>query len=135
MGLMDMAMGALNGAFQDKNLMQAASELLSNDSAHGGLSGLVGKFQQAGLSDVVSSWIGRGENLPVSADQISQVLGSNAVAGIAEKFGLNAQDLSSGLAQHLPGLVDKLTPQGQMPEGGLGNASDLLGALGSLLKS
>lgn len=135
MGLMDMAMGALNGAFQDKNLMQAASELLSNDSAHGGLSGLVEKFQQAGLSDVVGSWIGHGQNMPISADQISQVLGSDAVAGIAEKFGFNAQDLSSGLAQHLPGLVDKLTPQGQMPEGGLGNASDLLGALGSLLKS
>jgi uncharacterized protein YidB (DUF937 family) len=135
MGLMDMAMGALGSAMQDKGLLQAASELLSNDSAQGGLSGLVEKFQQAGLSDVVGSWIGRGENMPISADQISQVLGSDAVAGIAEKFGLNAQELSSGLAQHLPSLVDKLTPQGQMPEGGLGNAADLIGALGSLLKS
>lgn len=107
--------------------------LLANDGAHGGLGGLVGKFQQAGMGDVVSSWIGKGENMPISADQLQNVLGSDAVANIAQQMGLNSSDALGQLSQMLPGLVDKLTPNGAAPAGGFGNMDDLAGMLGGLL--
>jgi uncharacterized protein YidB (DUF937 family) len=110
-----------------------ASSLLSNDGDHGGVNGLIGKFEQAGLGNVLNSWISSGSNLPISGDQLQQVLGSDAVAGIAQKLGMNTGDAMSHLSGMLPGLVDKLTPNGQLPTGGLGNAGDLMGMLGGLL--
>lgn len=107
--------------------------LLANDGGQGGLGGLVGKFQQAGMGDVVSSWIGKGENLPISADQLQNVLGSDAVSSIAAKLGMNPNDALGQLSTMLPGLVDKLTPNGAAPDGGLGNMGDLAGILGGLL--
>jgi uncharacterized protein YidB (DUF937 family) len=107
--------------------------MLANDGEHGGLGGLVGKFQQAGMGDVVSSWIGKGENMPISADQLQNVLGSDAVASIAQKMGLNSGDALGQLSTMLPGLIDKLTPNGAAPAGGLGNMGDLAGMLGGLL--
>jgi uncharacterized protein YidB (DUF937 family) len=77
----------LNGISQQGGtagaIASVAGSLLANDGDHGGLGGLVGKFEQAGLGNVVSSWIGSGQNLPISADQLQSVLGSDAVAGIA----------------------------------------------------
>ena len=106
---------------------------MANNGAHGGLDGLVAKFSQAGLGDVVQSWIGHGGNLPVSADQLSSVLGGDALAGIASQLGVDPAQASSQLAQVLPGLIDKLTPHGAAPAGGLGNADELMGMLGGLL--
>jgi uncharacterized protein YidB (DUF937 family) len=106
---------------------------LANDGDQGGLGGLVGKFEQAGLGNVVSSWIGSGQNLPISADQLQSVLGSDAVSSIAAKLGINPADAMGQLSTMLPGLVDKLTPNGQAPTGGLGNMGDLAGMLGGLL--
>jgi uncharacterized protein YidB (DUF937 family) len=114
-------------------LASVAGSLLANDGEHGGLGGLVGKFEQAGLGNVVSSWIGSGQNLPISADQLQSVLGSDAVAGIAAKLGINPGDALGQLSTMLPGLVDKLTPNGAAPAGGLGNMGDLAGMLGGLL--
>ena len=126
------------GQAQGANPMVAVlGSLLSNDSAQGGLGGLgglVSKFQEAGLGNVVQSWIGSGENLPISADQISQVLGSDGLANIAQQLGLGNGDAAGQLSEMLPGLIDKLTPNGQAPEGGLGNMGDLAGMLGGLLK-
>jgi uncharacterized protein YidB (DUF937 family) len=107
--------------------------MLANDGEHGGLGGLVGKFQQAGMGEVVSSWIGKGENMPISADQLQSVLGSDAVSSIAQKMGLNSGDALGQLSTMLPGLIDKLTPNGAAPTGGLGNMGDLAGMLGGLL--
>ena len=115
-------------------LLQELTGLLGNDGSHGGLGGLMDKFQQAGLGHLMSSWVGSGQNLPVSADQLNQVLGSDAVAGIASKLGIDPQQAAGQLSQLLPGLIDHLTPQGQAPQNGLGNAGELLGMLGSLLK-
>lgn len=97
-------------------------------SQNGGLDGLLKKFQSGGLGDVVASWVGTGENLPVSAQQIQAVLGSEQVAAIASKLGVDPQQVASQIAQVLPGLVSKLTPNGQMPEGGdlLAKGADLL---------
>lgn len=127
----------LNGISQQGGTVGAiasvAGSLLANDGDHGGLGGLVGKFEQAGLGNVVNSWIGSGQNLPISADQLQSVLGSDAVAGIAAKLGINPADAMGQLSTMLPGLVDKLTPNGQAPAGGFGNMGDLAGMLGGLL--
>ena len=149
MGLLDSVLGAVTnnaqggGGFADligmvsnnPQLMQAAASMLGNDGGAGGLEGLVAKFQEAGLGDVIGSWIGSGQNQPISADQLANVLGSNALSGIASKLGVDPGVVAGQLANILPGLVDNLTPTGQSPAGGLGNAGDLMGALGALLKS
>ncbi len=149
MGLLDAVLGAVTnnaqgggGGLQDiigmvtsnPQLMEAAASMLGNDGAQGGLGGLVSKFQEAGLGDVIGSWIGSGQNQAISADQISNVLGSDALAGMAGKLGMDPSQVAGQLSSILPGLVDKLTPAGQAPAGGLGNAGDLMGMLGSLLK-
>ena len=93
---------------------------LASHLGKGGLEGIVAKFQQGGMTEIVQSWIGTGGNLPISADQIQAVLGSEQVAGLAKSMGID----SSQLAHALPGLIDHLTPGGQLPQGGIG---DILG--------
>ena len=115
-------------------LMQALTGLLSNDGRQGGLTGLIAKFQQAGLGDVIGSWVGSGQNQAVSGEQLTNVLGTDAMAGLAEKLGMSQGDAAGQLSNILPGLIDKLTPQGQAPASGLGNAGDLMGMLGGLLQ-
>ncbi len=114
-------------------LMQVATSLLGNDGSAGGLEGLIAKFQQAGLGDVMASWVGTGRNQAISGDQLGQVLGNDTLSGLARQLGVNSGDLAGQLSSVLPGLVDQLTPNGHAPAGGLGNAGDLMGALGSLL--
>ena len=92
----------------------------------GGLIGLVARMQQSGLGDVAKSWVGTGQNQPISPDQLGGVLGQDTVAGMAGQLGMNQGDLLSQLSQMLPQVVDKLTPQGQIPHGDIGG---LLGAV------
>ena len=135
MGLLDSVMGAVMGQVQQQGGVAAVlGELLANDGAGGGLRGLVEKFNEAGLGEVVGSWIGKGDNLPVSADQLKEVLGSDLLGKLAGQLGMDPAQASGQLADMLPGLVDQLTPQGVAPENGLGNAGDLLGMLGGLLQ-
>ena len=93
----------------------------------GGLIGLVARMQQSGLGDIAKSWIGTGDNHPISPDQLGGVLGHDTVSNMAQQLGLNHGDLLSQLSQMLPQVVDKLTPQGQIPHGDIG------GMLGGLL--
>lgn len=132
MGLFDAVAQAVTQQAQGGSLLSVVGQLLSNDGEQGGLSGLVAKFNEAGLGQEVASWISRGENLPISAEQISQVLGSGAVSDIASKLGLGNGEAAQQLAQALPDIVDKLTPNGEAPAGGLGQAGDILGALAGL---
>jgi uncharacterized protein YidB (DUF937 family) len=148
MGLLDSVMSAVSNQAQggeglqglmgmlsnQPQLIQAVSSLLGSDGQFGGLQGLMLKFQQGGLGDVVSSWVGKGENLPISAEQLSGVLGNDTLKGLASQLGLNADDLAGQLSSVLPGMVDKLTPDGQVPSSGLSNGGDLMGMLGGLLK-
>lgn len=92
-------------------------EKLTNHLGDGGLEGIVTKFQQGGLGEVVQSWIGTGGNLQISSEQIEAVLGSDQVKSLTHAMGID----SSQLAQALPGLIDHLTPNGQMPQGGIGD--------------
>ncbi len=84
------------------------------NSQPGGLSGLVEQFHAKGLGGLVSSWVGTGQNLPVSADQIQHVLGSEQVEELAAKAGISPEICGSHLAQLLPLIVDQLTPKGQV---------------------
>lgn len=137
MGLLDAVAGVLGGGGagapaqgDGTSLVNAVLGMLANGSAQGGLAGLVQQFEQAGLGHVVSSWISSGQNLPISADQISQVLGGSGVLShLSTQTGVPAGDLSGHLSQMLPGLIDQLTPHGQVPQGGLGDVGSLLGKL------
>lgn len=136
MGLLDSVMGAVTGqAGQPGGLASVLGGLLANNSELGGLNGLIEKFKQAGLGDVIQSWIGQGENLPISAEQITQVLGSGTIGNIASQLGIDPAQASGQLAQMLPNLINTLTPGGEAPQGGLGQAGDLMGMLGGFLKS
>lgn len=135
MGLFDSVLGAVSSQLEQQGgLAHVVSGLLANNGELGGIQDLVEKFNQAGLGDVVNSWIGKGANLPISADQLSSVLGSDVLTNAAGKLGLDPLQLSGQLSAMLPGLVDKLTPQGAAPAEGLGNAGDLMGILGGLLQ-
>ena len=81
----------------------------------GGLSGLLQSFQQGGHGEVMNSWIGPGQNQPIAPDQLHQALGPDAVNNLSRLTGLPADQLVSELSRVLPGVVDKLTPQGRMP--------------------
>ncbi|HOJ03822.1 MAG TPA: YidB family protein [Bacteroidota bacterium] len=131
MGILDSITGAVTGGTNNSGIMDAIGGLLG-DQASGGLSGLVENFTKGGLGDVVGSWVGTGENKPVSAGQIQSVLGNEHIQGIAAKLGLSTEDVSAGIASLLPQVIDKLTPDGKVPEqsavqGGLGQIMNLFG--------
>jgi uncharacterized protein YidB (DUF937 family) len=122
MGLLD---GLLGGDGASGEAVNAIGGLLQNHE--GGLGGLVGAFEQGGLGEIAKSWVGTGQNLPISADQIQSVLGSGMVAQFAQKLGIEPQQAAGQLANILPQVIDQLTPNGHAPEGGLG------GMLGGLM--
>jgi len=97
----------------------------------GGLGDLIGRFTQSGLGDVIGSWIGHGPNAPISGDQLTNVLGSDAIGKIAAQLGISHGDAAGQLSQMLPEVIDRLTPNGQAPSGGLGG--DMGALLGQLL--
>ena len=113
--------GAAGGA-ADPSQHSIATDLMGMLSGGGmskGLGGLIDLFNQKGLGDVVSSWVSTGQNLPISADQIQAVLGSAQIQALAAKAGIDVSTASQAIAQILPSLVDKATPNGQMPAGGI----------------
>jgi uncharacterized protein YidB (DUF937 family) len=81
----------------------------------GGLSAIVAKLEQAGLGDQVKSWIGNGQNLPITAEQLQQVLGSDTVKALAARFNIPIDQLAQILAQQLPVAVDHASPNGKLP--------------------
>ncbi|MBP8120678.1 MAG: DUF937 domain-containing protein [Burkholderiales bacterium] len=121
MGLLDGLMGSLMGGQQqggDNPLLQMALQMLTNKGEGGGngLGGLMDAFQNAGLGDQLKSWIGTGQNMPISADQLSEALGSDKIRDIAGQLGMSQGEVSGGLADMLPQLIDKITPNGQLPD-------------------
>ena len=89
-------------------------EVLGTGS-QGGLTAIVAKLEQAGLGDQVKSWISNGHNLPITADQLRQVLGSDTVKQLAAKYNIPVDQLSEVLAQQLPLAVDHASPNGKLP--------------------
>ena len=90
----------------------------------GGLQGLLGQLQKSGLDDQVKSWIGTGANKQVSARQIQDALGDDELAAVADRAGVSKEQAASGIADKLPRLVDKLSPDGKLPD--LGPLDDLV---------
>jgi len=119
MGLFDQVVGALAGGQSGGNaaLLESVMQLINNPQT-GGLAGLVQSFQQGGLGEIVNSWVSTGKNLPISAEQIQSVLGGSSLQDIAAKLGVGQQQASGSLAELLPQIVDQLTPNGQLPQGG-----------------
>jgi uncharacterized protein YidB (DUF937 family) len=111
-------------------LIAAAMQFIN--SQPGGLMGLLAKFQQHGAGDVVQSWIGSGENKPIDPGTLTNVLGQDNVGALAQKAGVSGDQLSGMLAAVLPHLVDRATPNGEVPANGQLDLSSVLGSLGGL---
>ncbi|MCC7039876.1 MAG: DUF937 domain-containing protein [Burkholderiales bacterium] len=105
-------LGALGGA---GGLLAVIMQLVQQN---GGLSGLVQAMQKSGFGDHAQSWIGSGENRALPADALSQIFGSDQLQQIAQQFGVSGADVSSQLADALPKVVDRMTPQGSLPADG-----------------
>jgi uncharacterized protein YidB (DUF937 family) len=114
-GIAAVAGSLLSGSDKQKQLTSAALSRIS-DPATGGLLGLVNTLRQLGLDDVVSSWISTGENKPISSEQVQNALGEGQINQMAQNMGVSHQEVSTGLAGLLPQLIDKLTPDGKLPE-------------------
>ena len=124
MGLLDQVTGAITSATgtssggEGENSLLATVMQLVNNPQTGGLAGLVQSFQKGGLAEIANSWVSTGQNLPISSEQIQSVLGSEQVSQIASKLGISTDQASGKIAEFLPQIVDKLTPNGTIPEGG-----------------
>jgi len=131
MGLLDnlenQALGNVLGGSSNP-LASGLLQMIQNQP--GGLQGMVQSFHDKGMGGVVSSWVGSGANSPITADQIHQVLGSDQVKALAAKAGISPDVAGSAIAQLLPGLVDKLTPNGSVPD-----HSNVLEMASSMLQS
>jgi uncharacterized protein YidB (DUF937 family) len=113
MSLFNQVAGMFGGQDGEAGNYQA---ILAWINEQGGVTGLIAKFQQGGLGAIVESWISTGSNQPVSGDQITNALGSPAVADLAAKLGIDPQIASNLIAEHLPKVVDTLSPDGQVNE-------------------
>lgn len=129
-GLLDSVKSVLSGGSgsNQPDLMSTVLNLVGGHS--GGLDGFVKQFAAKGLGDVAQSWISTGKNLPISPDQLQNVLGSDVVKGLASKLGMDSNALTSQLSNLLPQAVDKLTPEGKIPQGDIvSQGMNLLGGL------
>ncbi len=104
--LADILKGGLGGILAGG----AAGSVLS-----GGLNDLLKQFQQAGQGDVANSWVGNGPNKSVSTDDLAKALGADQIQTLMAHSGLSQEDLLASLSQHLPEVVNELTPDGQLP--------------------
>ena len=128
MGLLDGLLGQMlggaagqpqMGAQAQNPLLQIALQMLQQN---GGLSGVLGKMQQAGYGEQAQSWVGTGQNMPIDAGALSQIFGQGDLGRIAQQLGISRDEASGGLAQMLPQVVDEMTPRGQIPD----NQNDLV---------
>ena len=144
MGLLDTVLGSVLGGRQQQAgggtgaLINIVAGMLANSQrgadgasgAGGGLGGLAGlaeQFQRGGLGDVMNSWIGTGQNQPISPDALGNVLGGDLLGKLTQQTGMGQSDLLGQLSQMLPQMVDQATPEGKIPDGGLGDIGAILG--------
>jgi uncharacterized protein YidB (DUF937 family) len=102
----------------------------------GGLDGLLGKLRDGGLGPQVDSWVSAGDNQPVEPAQLQQALGPDTVQRLSAGSGLDIGRLLPLLAMFLPQIINMLTPDGRVPDGGVNQAAgntDLGGLFGGLL--
>lgn len=117
MGLFDtLAKNALGSMLGGSSKQDPAAMLSGLLSEAGGIEGLMSQFQSAGFSSQFASWVSTGENQPLSEDQMQSAIGADALQGLAGKLGMNTGTVLPLLAQFLPQVIDKLTPQGQIAD-------------------
>lgn len=109
-------LGTLGGILGGLVAGGAAGNAASGGAIGAGLDSLLNQFRNAGQGQVADSWVSTGQNLPISAEQINSVIGHGKLAEIAQAAGVDPAQLSQILASSLPGLIDKLTPGGQVPK-------------------
>jgi uncharacterized protein YidB (DUF937 family) len=116
-GLLGSALGGMmgtSGSGQTQSpLLQIALQLLQQN---GGVAGVLDKFRQGGYADQADSWQSAGQNMPLSGSALQEVLGSGTIGQIAGQLGVSHGDAAGGLAQMLPQLIDKFTPNGAVPD-------------------
>jgi uncharacterized protein YidB (DUF937 family) len=122
MGLLDDAVGALGGGKGGSSGAMGALGGLVEQA--GGVQGVLTKLQESGLGDKVDSWIGTGDNKAISAQEVEQALGPDQVRQAAEKAGVSEQEAAEGIAGALPDLVNRVSPDGKLPD--IGPLDDLL---------
>jgi len=135
MGLLDSILGAVSGQSGQSGEANPLVGILGNLLAQsGGLQGLASKFTQSGQGDAFKSWVGMGENQPVSSGQVQNAIGSDQISAIASKMGVDPAMASNFLAEYLPKIVDKLTPAGKI-DPNADHQQGLAALLPSLLQS
>lgn len=131
MGLLDSILGSVMGGAKAQGsgnpLMDLALQMITSKmggggaqagagaAGAGGLGGLLEQLTKGGLAEQAASWVSTGDNIPVSGEQISQALGQGQIADIASRLGMSKEQVSGGLAQILPDVINKVTPNGQVP--------------------
>jgi uncharacterized protein YidB (DUF937 family) len=114
-GFSGMLGGLLGGKGGD--LIKAALQMFQSGGAkEGGLAGLLDQFMGAGLGDKADSWVGTGENRAISGDEVEQALGTEKVDELAQKAGVTPAEAKEGMAEAIPKVVDKVTPEGELPD-------------------
>jgi uncharacterized protein YidB (DUF937 family) len=127
MGLLDdvigAALGSRSGSGQSSPIAMALMALLASQmrgasagQQGGGLGGLVDQFRRNGLEDIMNSWVGTGQNQAISPRQLHQALGQDTIDDLSQQTGMSHDDLLAQLSKVLPGVVDKLTPNGEVPD-------------------
>jgi uncharacterized protein YidB (DUF937 family) len=114
MGLLDGLLGSVMGTGMQQGQSPLIAMALQLIQQNGGLPGIISKFQNGGMATQVGSWVGTGTNVPITGSQLQEVLGTGSIGQIAQQLGLSHADASSGLAQVLPQIIDRLTPAGQV---------------------
>jgi uncharacterized protein YidB (DUF937 family) len=127
MGILNRLSGLLGGG-KKGGIAEVVQALIDQ---FGGIDALIDKLRSSGLSAQLETWIGTGENSPAGAKKIEEALGSDAIAGIAERLGIDPKEAAAKVAVALPKVIDRLTPAGRLPEGGISMDSidNLLGRL------
>ena len=129
MGILGSLIKGVTGQSSDTTNPSAMGGILEmiTGGGTGGIQGLIKKLTDGGLGNTVKSWIGMGENEPVEPDKLQNALGSDMVEKFASKMGISQSEAASQLSKQLPTVIDKLTPDGKLPESGnLSNVQDLL---------
>jgi uncharacterized protein YidB (DUF937 family) len=117
MGLLDQVVGEIEGisSNQGSGMQAAVGALLGPDHANG-LAGLVQRFESAGLGNLMQSWISNGSNKPISPQEVHQAVGDDKVQQASAQSGIPVPQLLALLAQHLPAIIDRMTPNGAIPQ-------------------
>ena len=117
MGLLDQIVEGIAGqAGGNASILPTALKVLLGGTQQGGLAGMVQQFESAGLGNVVNSWISNGPNQAISPQDLHRALGEDQVRQASTETGLSVAQLLPLLAQHLPDIIDQLTPHGTVPQ-------------------